>query len=150
MLFHALPRFYSLADFDKLSQKNPVSTFAGSGQFALNFTYTNGLIRIDSGWSQTKLSSAVHSTNPVAIYQVDKVLLPEAVFGADIPPMPAPAPAPEKAASQAPDADSPSADATSGKGGKGSGDSTSSAGSAGLGLLSKLVVACGGVMMLLL
>ncbi|KAJ9676306.1 hypothetical protein PVL29_025030 [Vitis rotundifolia] len=31
----------------------------------------------------------------MALYQVDKVLLPEAIFGTDIPPTPAPAPAPD-------------------------------------------------------
>ena len=39
---------------------------------------------IGSGWTNTKASSSVHSTDPVAVYQVDKVLLPEAIFGTDI------------------------------------------------------------------
>ncbi|CAN1288789.1 Fasciclin-like arabinogalactan protein 7 [Linum perenne] len=146
MLFHALPHYYSFADFKNLSQSSPVSTFAGAGQFALNFTYVSGLVRIDSGWSKTKVTSSVHSTAPVAIYQVDKVLLPEAVFGTDIPPMPAPAPAPD--ASLAPAADSPSADATT-KGGKASASSSSSFGTR-FGGWSQLVLAVSGVIVLLL
>lgn len=55
----------------------------------------------------------MHSTDPVAIYQVNKVLLPEAIFGTDIPP---PAPAPAPVPDIAPVADAPVAD-----GGKGSG-----------------------------
>ncbi|MBA0578627.1 hypothetical protein Goshw_000166 [Gossypium schwendimanii] len=111
ILFHAMPKFYSLADFNKLSTKGPVSTLAGS-QYSLNFTDNSGTVHLDSGWSKTKVSSAVHSTDPVAIYQVDKVLLPEAIFGTDIPPMPpAPAPAPDIS----PAADAPSAE-TKGKG----------------------------------
>lgn len=70
-----------------------MSTFAG-GDYSVNFTDNSGTIRLNSGWTRTKVSSAVYSTDPVAIYQVDKVLLPEAIFGTDIPPMPAPAPAP--------------------------------------------------------
>ncbi|GLT46261.1 hypothetical protein SLA2020_200320 [Shorea laevis] len=94
LLFHALPQFYSLADFRNLSQKGSTNTFAG-GQYTLNFTDVSGTVHLDSGWSKTKVSSAVFSTSPVAVYQVDKVLLPEAIFGTDIPPTPAPAPAPD-------------------------------------------------------
>ncbi|KDP30852.1 hypothetical protein JCGZ_13795 [Jatropha curcas] len=112
ILYHALPHYYALADFKNLSQMGPVSTFAGSGEFALNFTDVSGTVHLDSGWSQTKISSSVDSTDPVAIYQVDKVLLPEAIFGTDIPPTPAPAPAPEIS----PAADSPSSDITGSEG----------------------------------
>ncbi|KAF7831627.1 Retrovirus-related Pol polyprotein from transposon TNT 1-94 [Senna tora] len=101
LLFHALPRFYSFSDFSSLGQSTP--TFAGAG-YALNFSDDSGTVRLDSGWSRTKVSSAVFATEPVAIYQVDKVLLPEAVFGTDIPPAPAPAP------EIAPVADSPGAE----------------------------------------
>ncbi|KAE8730505.1 Fasciclin-like arabinogalactan protein 7 [Hibiscus syriacus] len=109
ILFHALPKYYALADFNELSTKSPVSTLAG-GQYTLNFTDDSGTVHLDSGWSRTKVTSAVHSTDPVAIYQVDKVLLPEAIFGTDIPPMPAPAPAPDIS----PAADAPSADSKEG------------------------------------
>lgn len=102
ILFHALPKYYSLADFKNLSQTGSTPTFAG-GSYSLNFTDDSGTVHINSGWSKTKVTSAVHSTDPVAIYEVGKVLLPEAVFGTDIPPTPAPAPAPEIA----PAADSP-------------------------------------------
>nr|ACU13239.1 unknown [Glycine max] len=102
ILFHALPHFYSLAEFTSLSQTSSTPTFAG-GDYTLNFTDDSGTVHINSGWSKTRVSSAVHSTDPVAIYQVDKVLLPEAIFGTDIPPAPAPAPTPDIA----PAADSP-------------------------------------------
>jgi uncharacterized surface protein with fasciclin (FAS1) repeats len=103
ILYHALPHYYSLADFKNLSQVSPVNTFAG-GDYTLNFTDNSGTIHLNSGWTRTKVTSSVHSTDPVALYQVDKVLLPESIFGTDIPPMPAPAPAPDVA----PTADSPS------------------------------------------
>ncbi|KAF5938866.1 hypothetical protein HYC85_023125 [Camellia sinensis] len=101
-LFHALSHYYSLSDFKKkkkkkkknLSETSPISTFAG-GQYSLNFTDVSGTVHIGSGWPNTKVSSSVYSPDPIAIYQVDKVLLPEAIFGTDIPPTPAPAPAPD-------------------------------------------------------
>ncbi|KAK4749766.1 hypothetical protein SAY87_027215 [Trapa incisa] len=111
-LFHALPRYYSLADFKNLSQTSPVATLAG-GQYTLNFTDVSGTVHINSGWSDTKVSSSVHSTDPVALYQVDKVLLPIAIFGTDIPPAAAPAPAPVTETSP-PAADVPSSVADNG------------------------------------
>lgn len=70
------------------------------------------------------VSSSVHAKDPVAIYQVNRVLLPEAIFGTDIPP-PAPAPAPVAVPDVAPVADGPDADAGKGKG-KGLGSAASS------------------------
>lgn len=93
---------------------SPVSTFAG-GEYSVNFTDVTGTVRLSSGWTNTKVSSSVHSTDPVAVYQIDKVLLPEAIFGTDIPPTPAPAPAPDIS----PAADSPT-------GGSEAGSSTAS------------------------
>ncbi|KAL1561019.1 fasciclin-like arabinogalactan protein 7 [Salvia divinorum] len=109
--FHAVPHYYSLSDFRNLSLQNPIATFAGGPNFGLNFTDNAGTIRIDSGWTRTKVISAVHAADPVAIYETDKVLLPEAIFGTDIPPLlPAPAPAP------APVAEAPAAAAAADKG----------------------------------
>ncbi|PPS07033.1 hypothetical protein GOBAR_AA13605 [Gossypium barbadense] len=102
--FHALPRYYALADFNDLSEKGLISTLAG-GQYTLQFNDESGTVRLDSGWSKTKVTSAVHTSKPVAVYQIDKVLLPEAIFGTDIPPTPAPAPA----LGIGPSADTPSA-----------------------------------------
>lgn len=104
-LFHALSHYYSLADFTNLSQSSPISTIAG-GQYTLNFTDLSGDVHVNSGWTNTKISSSVLSTDPVAVYQVDRVLLPVAIFGTDIPPMPAPAPSPVTEAPPA--ADTPS------------------------------------------
>lgn len=111
-LFHSLPCYYSLADFKNASQLSPMATLAG-GQYTLNFTDVSGTVRIRSGWTDTKISSSVRSTNPVAVYQVDRVLLPMAIFGTDIPPAAAPAPAPEAEASP-PTSAAPSAAAESG------------------------------------
>ncbi|KAK9663929.1 hypothetical protein RND81_14G006900 [Saponaria officinalis] len=121
-LFHALPHYYSLADFKNLSNVGPVPSFAG-GDYTLNFTDVSGTIHMTTGWSVTKISSSVYSTAPVAIYQVNKVLLPEAIFGDDIPPTPAPAPAPE---ATAPAADAPGEDSKDDKAPMSSKDSSGS------------------------
>ncbi|PKI64206.1 hypothetical protein CRG98_015393 [Punica granatum] len=90
-LFHAMPHYYTLADFKNLTDLSP------------------GTIHLSSGLTNTKVSSSVHSTDPVAVYQIDKILLPEAIFGTDILVSDAPAPAPDIT----PVADSPT-DATTG------------------------------------
>eukprot|EP00268_Persea_americana_P041879 TRINITY_DN4183_c6_g1_i1.p1 TRINITY_DN4183_c6_g1~~TRINITY_DN4183_c6_g1_i1.p1 ORF type:complete len:257 (+),score=44.29 TRINITY_DN4183_c6_g1_i1:87-857(+) len=127
LLFHALPQYFTLADFNNLSQSGPATTVAG-GQYTLNFTDVSGTVHITSGWSNTKISSSVHSTDPVAVYQVDKVLLPEAIFGTPPPPSPAPAPAPGIA---------PTADSPSGSNGVGSSPKSSPSSS------HSIVISCG-------
>lgn len=145
LLFHGLPHFYSLSDFKNLTQLSPVPTFAG-GQYTLNFTDVSGVAKISSGWSNTKVSSSVHSTDPVAIYQVDKVLLPEAIFGTDIPPTPAPAPSPDIA----PAADTPSGSTSGGKASSTSSPSSSSYKMISWGIWSQLVLALSGLLVLFL
>lgn len=146
LLFHGLPHYYSLAEFKNLSDAGPISTFAG-GQYTLNFTDVSGTVHIGSGWTNTKVSSSVFSTDPVALYQIDKVLLPEAIFGTDIPPTPAPAPSPDI---------SPVADAPDGTSeGESSPTSSqtppsSSCRMASWGIWSYLVLATSGVLVLLL
>jgi uncharacterized surface protein with fasciclin (FAS1) repeats len=147
ILFHALPHFYSLADFKNLSQTSLTPTFAG-GDYTLNFTDDSGTVHINSGWSITKVTSAVHATDPVAIYQVDKVLLPEAIFGTDIPPVPAPAPTPDIA----PAADSPTEHSADSKSSSPSSspDRSSSYKITSYGIWGNIVLATFGVVVMLL
>ncbi|CAK9133393.1 unnamed protein product [Ilex paraguariensis] len=143
-LFHALPQYYTLADFTNLSQRSPVTTLAG-GQYTLNFTDVFGTVRVGTGWTNTKVSSSVHSTDPVAVYQVDKVLLPVAIFGTDIPPTPAPTPSPDIA---------PVADAPLAKGGSGSSATSPQPSSSfriiSLGILNHLALTIAGGLVLFL
>nr|GMC70422.1 fasciclin-like arabinogalactan protein 9 [Ipomoea batatas] len=71
--FHILPKFYSLDDLETAS--NPVETLAG-GEFVLNFTGTNDQINVTSGVVQTQVSNILRKNFPLAVYQIDKVLLP--------------------------------------------------------------------------
>ncbi|KAI8558167.1 hypothetical protein RHMOL_Rhmol04G0068700 [Rhododendron molle] len=87
-LFHALPQYYGTSNYLTLSKMNPVSTMAG-GPYTLNFTNANGVLNLSTGLSSAKVLQATASTNfPVAIYQIDAVLLPEAIFGSKVPPPP--------------------------------------------------------------
>jgi len=144
LLYHALPKYYSLAEFNKLSSLNPVATFAGS-QYTLNLTDNMGSIRVKSMWSNPKISSSVYSTRPVAVYEVDKVLLPMQIFKSNPPLAPAPAPATDAKASDAPSPMSGKAASAKAK----AADSKSAAYHAGVGVASYLAVAVSGGLMFL-
>ncbi|XP_052164112.1 fasciclin-like arabinogalactan protein 7 [Oryza glaberrima] len=104
-LYHALPRYYSLAEFNRLGgAASPVPTLAG-GEYTVNVTDDMGTVHVGSMWSNPKISSSVYSTRPVAVYEVDRVLLPMQIFRTDPPMAPSPAPAPD--AKPASDAASP-------------------------------------------
>lgn len=93
--FHVLPSFLSVSQFQTVS--NPVRTQAGNsnnGQFPLNITSSNNQVNVSTGLVDATVANTIYSDNQLAIYQVDKVLLPLAIFA---PPSPAPAPAPAKA-----------------------------------------------------
>ena len=109
------------------------------------FTDVAGTVHIGSGWTNTKVSSSGHSTDPVAVYEVDKVLLLEAIFGTDIPPTLAPVPAPNI---------SPAADAPTASDEVGSPRASSTPSSSyrviSLGVWSQLVLAISGGLVLFL
>ncbi|KAL1563466.1 fasciclin-like arabinogalactan protein 7 [Salvia divinorum] len=116
LTLHAIPHYYSLSNFRNLNLHNPNLTFVGGPNFGLNFTDNTGTIRIDSGWTSTKVINAVHFTDPVAIYETDKVLLSKAIFGTDIPPLPpSPAPTPTTEAPAATDKGSSASSSSSSK-----------------------------------
>ncbi|KAG0450934.1 hypothetical protein HPP92_026498 [Vanilla planifolia] len=95
LLYHSFPKYYSLSDFKNLSSHSPVSTSAG-GQYALNVTDTNGLIQVVSDWNDPKIVSSVYSTDPVAVYEINSVLLPKVIVNTQPALTPAPAPAPDR------------------------------------------------------
>ncbi|XP_058210538.1 fasciclin-like arabinogalactan protein 7 [Rhododendron vialii] len=112
-LFHALPQYYGTSNFLTLSKMNPVITMAG-GPYTLNFTNANGGLNLSTGLSSAKVLQATASTNfPVAIYQIDAVLLPEAIFGSKVPPPPPSTPTTTSTPSAPPAAATPATPATS-------------------------------------
>lgn len=94
--FHMLPNFVSLSNFDTLS--NPVRTQAGADpdRLALNVTGSGNQVNMTTGVVNTTVGGTVYSDNQLAVYQLDKVLLPRDFFEAK-PPAPAPAPSKSKA-----------------------------------------------------
>ncbi|KAE9586266.1 hypothetical protein Lal_00000960 [Lupinus albus] len=111
ILYHITPKYYTLTDL--LTVSNPVSTEASWG---LNFTGHGNQVNVSTGVVETALNNAVREQFPLAVYEVDKVLLPLELFGAKSPksaPSPkssktSPAEIPSPAATEADAAQSPS------------------------------------------
>ncbi|GJM90999.1 hypothetical protein PR202_ga07333 [Eleusine coracana subsp. coracana] len=83
LLYHVLPRYYSLATFQTAS--NPLRTEASGpgGAYAVNVTATteNSLVNVSTGLVDVPLGSTMLAKFPLAVYSVDEVLLPEQMFG---------------------------------------------------------------------
>ena len=94
--FHVLPTFISISNFDTLS--NPVRTQAGDDpeRLALNITTTGNQVNLTTGIVKATVGGSVYSDHQLAVYQVDKVLLPKDFFAPKPPPPPAPAPEKDK------------------------------------------------------
>ncbi|CAD6332852.1 unnamed protein product [Miscanthus lutarioriparius] len=93
--FHVLPQFYTLDSFETAS--NPVRTQASGsdGPYTLNITAdSNSQVNVSTGVVATRLGTPLRATQPLAVYSVDTVLLPNDLFGVK-PPASAP-PAPSK------------------------------------------------------
>ena len=90
--FHIIPRVLSTANFQTVS--NPITTLAGSGsRFTLDVITTESMVNVTTGLTNTSVSAIVYTDSQLAIYQLEKVLLPLDIFA----PKPlAPAPAPPK------------------------------------------------------
>lgn len=98
--FHVLPTFLSMSQFQTAS--NPVRTQAGNsnnGEYPLNVTTSgNNQVNISTGVDDATVANTIYTDGQLAVYQVDKVLLPLDLFG---PPSPAPAPSSEKSKKKA-------------------------------------------------
>ncbi|EEF29766.1 conserved hypothetical protein [Ricinus communis] len=89
--FHIVPTFIPATQFDTVT--NPLRTHAGSGnRFQFNVTTNGNLVNITTGLTNTTISDTVYTDGHLAIYKVDKVLLPLDIFTPQ-PPAAAPAPA---------------------------------------------------------
>lgn len=104
--FHVVPTFLSTSQFQTVS--NPLGTWAGTGsRLPLNVTSYPNSVNITSGLTNTSISSAVYTDGQLAVYRIEKVLLPMDFFTSEAP-APAPtAPAPEKPKKKTPAAESP-------------------------------------------
>ncbi|CAA0830469.1 Fasciclin-like arabinogalactan protein 11 [Striga hermonthica] len=112
--FHIVPRQLSLPEFQTAT--NPLMTQAGGrqGSFDLNVTTSGSTVNVTTGVTNATVANTVYTDGQLAVYQVDRVLLPLAFFQS---PAPAPAPARHKKDARSADAqsdDAPAADSSSG------------------------------------
>ncbi|KAJ0021106.1 hypothetical protein Pint_32191 [Pistacia integerrima] len=92
--FHVLSSYIAQSQFQTAS--NPLRTNAGDNsryRYQLNATSYSNSINISTGITNASVSAVIYSDGQLAVYQVDKVLLPWEIFGSK-PPATAPAPAP--------------------------------------------------------
>ncbi|KAL8478640.1 hypothetical protein ACS0TY_030503 [Phlomoides rotata] len=74
--FHVLLYYLSLSQFQTAS--NPLTTQAGSSSqlFAMKVTAIGNQVNITTRETNATLVNTTHTDNQVAVYEVDKVLLP--------------------------------------------------------------------------
>jgi len=111
--YHVVSTAIPMSQFDTVS--NPLRTQAGSaspGEYPLNVTSEGQQVNITTGVVNATVANSLYSEDSLVVYQVDKVLLPQKLFGAAEAPAPAPlAPAKKKGKTPAAVADSPEAEA---------------------------------------
>ncbi|GMN24676.1 hypothetical protein TIFTF001_000666 [Ficus carica] len=97
--YHILPSYISLENFQTLS--NPVRTQASNTHdYPLNITVEGSWVNISTGIVNATISATIYEDNQLAVYKVDKVLLPLSLFSsrpkspAPVAEASAPAPAP--------------------------------------------------------
>ncbi|XP_027342019.1 fasciclin-like arabinogalactan protein 12 [Abrus precatorius] len=106
--FHILPQYVSSSNFDSLS--NPVQTVAGKDpkRLPLNVESYGSSVNISTGVVNATITGVVYSDNKLAIYRLDKVLLPLDFFVKNAPaaaPVEAKAPKADKEKSASEDED---------------------------------------------
>ncbi|XP_062193468.1 fasciclin-like arabinogalactan protein 11 [Phragmites australis] len=112
--FHVLSTLIPMSQFDTVS--NPLRTQAGNnspGQYPLNVTSEGQQVNISTGVVNATVDNSLYSGDNLVVYQVNKVLLPAALFGTTPAPAPAPlASAKKKGKTPASVADAPDTDAS--------------------------------------
>ncbi|KVH90799.1 fasciclin-like arabinogalactan protein 11 [Cynara cardunculus var. scolymus] len=106
--FHVVPNFLSTSQFQTIS--NPLRTQAGdsaSNKFPLNITTSGNQVNVTTGVVDATVANTIYTDGTLAVYQVDKVLLPMSLFG---PQSPAPAPEPVKKKKSGSDDETPATD----------------------------------------
>ncbi|KAF8760458.1 hypothetical protein HU200_010157 [Digitaria exilis] len=95
LLYHVLPRYYSVTTFQTASNPLPKQASGPGGMYSVNVTTstTNHLVNMSTGVVDVPISSTLMAKFPLAVYSVDDVLLPVQLFGASRHKASAPAPA---------------------------------------------------------
>lgn len=93
--YHGMPVYESLSGLR--SSNGVANTLATDGARKFSFTVQNdgNDVTIKTPIVTATIVSTLMDKSPVAIFQLDKVLMPRELFKSSLPPSPAPAPAPE-------------------------------------------------------
>ncbi|GER45970.1 FASCICLIN-like arabinogalactan 1 [Striga asiatica] len=93
--YHGIPVYESLAGLK--SGNGVFNTLATDGAKKYNFTVQNdgSTVTVKTGVVTAKIVTSLLDEQQLAIYKLDKVLLPKELFKSDLSPAPAPAPGPE-------------------------------------------------------
>ncbi|TKW07069.1 hypothetical protein SEVIR_7G283500v4 [Setaria viridis] len=116
--FHVVSMVMPASQLETVS--NPLRTQAGDtgpGKYPLNITADGTNVNVSTGVVNATLDGTpLYAGDRLVVYQVNKVLLPWALYGPALPPAPAPAPTPSKKKKAATDAaaDAPAADTAAG------------------------------------
>ncbi|CAN6278398.1 unnamed protein product [Urochloa humidicola] len=83
LLYHVLPRYYSVTTFQTASNPLPTEASGPGGMYSVNVTAstTSHLVNMSTGVVDVPISSTMVAKFPLAVYSVDDVLLPEQLFG---------------------------------------------------------------------
>lgn len=96
--YHALPQYSPMGTLKTSS--GPVSTLAtnGAAKYALSISSAGNTVTLSSGLIKSTVTNTLEDDQPIALYTINKLLLPTEIFGV----APAPAPTPELAPSSSP------------------------------------------------
>ncbi|KAF9670703.1 hypothetical protein SADUNF_Sadunf13G0096200 [Salix dunnii] len=79
--YHMLPKFYTMSNLLLVSNPVPTQASGQDGVWGLNFTGQSNQVNVSTGLVVVQINNALRQDFPLAVYPVDKVLLPEALFG---------------------------------------------------------------------
>ncbi|CAN1334111.1 Fasciclin-like arabinogalactan protein 1 [Linum perenne] len=108
--FFAVPVYMSMSMLK--SDNGVMTTLATDGSKKFDFTVQNDgeQVTLKTKSTTARITGTLIDEQPLAVYTIDKVLLPKELFKDAPSPTPAPAPAPEKAAADAPKSSKPADD----------------------------------------
>lgn len=98
--YHGIPEYMSLSMLK--SNNGPINTLATDGNNKFNFVIQNDgpKVTLKTKIVTAKIMSTLKDEDPLAIFVVDKVLIPKELFNTTEAPTPAPSPAPGPAVSK--------------------------------------------------
>ncbi|PWA57435.1 FAS1 domain-containing protein [Artemisia annua] len=85
VLYHVLAKYHSIKDLDVVSNPVPTQAAGNQGVLGLYFFSCANHVNVSSGVVETRIKNPLRQTFPLAVYPVDKVLLPAGFIVAPAP-----------------------------------------------------------------